>query len=223
MYCLAAAIASIGLGIAADQAIAQTRRCTGYSYDCSSDYYSRPVNTRVESGVVTTQSGIGLNIRSGPGLDFPIIDGAEDGAFLDITSSPVFADGYRWARVSTGGWVATDYISGDQDISLDEDCYRSTSYYNGNCVNGAGGPAQPTTRPVVSRPIPVNSESYIVAIPGSDRAKLTQLRRIIPNAFVDRARQGEFLNAGAYNNYDQAQSLSNLLQGYGFNARVLYR
>ncbi|NJL42153.1 MAG: hypothetical protein HC899_40110, partial [Leptolyngbyaceae cyanobacterium SM1_4_3] len=40
-------------------------------------------------GLVDTQSGLGLNIRSGPGLNYPVIGGADDGVALEVVGAPV--------------------------------------------------------------------------------------------------------------------------------------
>lgn len=61
-------------------------------------------------GVVITNSGIGLNVRSGPGLDYSRIGGAEEGSEVSTFGDVVYADGYRWDRAEGGGWVATNYL-----------------------------------------------------------------------------------------------------------------
>ncbi|MBM0741878.1 peptidoglycan-binding protein [Phormidium sp. CLA17] len=75
----------------------------------------------VDLGVVDTYSGIGLNVRSGPGLDYRRIGGLADGTVVDTYGQVVSYDhyGYSWQREAGGGWVATDYVS---------DYYEPTSY-----------------------------------------------------------------------------------------------
>lgn len=51
------------------------------------------------SGVVAT-NGSGLNIRSGPGLGYPVVGSLSNGAAVTITSS---SDG--WLQLASGGWV----------------------------------------------------------------------------------------------------------------------
>jgi uncharacterized protein YraI len=88
----------------------------GVSYDgieYYDDYYREvSFNDYNLGGNVSTNSGIGLNIRSGPGLDNSIVGGATEGAFVPTAESTVYADGYYWTRVSTGGWAASDYLDG---------------------------------------------------------------------------------------------------------------
>lgn len=76
---------------------------------------------------------------------------------------------------------------------------------------------------IQQRPVQVSisSGSYTVVIPGANNQLLNQIRQYVPGAFVDRARQGSFVNAGRYS-YDYAQSVSSLLRSKGFDARVVY-
>lgn len=79
-------------------------------------------------GYVYTNSGIGLNIRSGPGLGYYIIGGAPDGAFLyQDYETVVYNHGYAWTPLYTGGWVASDYTY---------EPYYPVSYYGGETYNG---------------------------------------------------------------------------------------
>jgi len=198
-------MATLGLGMMAQQSSAQVT------------YYQRPISATIDSGVVSTRSGIGLNVRSGPGLRFAVIGGAEDGNSLRLIGSPVFADGYRWQRVSTGGWVATDYVdsNGFVNVSLDNGCLRT--------ISACGGDSQVINPPVViDRPISVTSGPYVAAVPGGTPI-LSQVRRVVPNAQLDRAREGSFVNAGNFATYDGARALASYLRTNGFDARVIYR
>ncbi len=208
LYVLSLVMAAISLGIFAERSSAQVV------------YFERPIGTTIESGVVSTNSGIGLNVRSGPGLSFPIIGGADDGNFLRLVGSPVFADGYRWQRVSTGGWVASDFVSntGMVNISIGNNCLRT--------ISACGGDSETVvSRPISVRPIvisaPVAPGPYIAAVPGG-AATLNQVRRIVPSAQLDRAREGSFVNAGGFATHDGAQSMTALLRANGFDARVIY-
>jgi uncharacterized protein YraI len=77
----------------------------------------------VQLGYVDTNTGIGLNVRSGPGLDYRRIGGLEDGTVIETYGNVVDRYGYEWQRVDSGAWVATDYVNQD-------DYYEPTSYYN---------------------------------------------------------------------------------------------
>ncbi|HEY9907196.1 MAG TPA: SH3 domain-containing protein [Thermosynechococcaceae cyanobacterium] len=87
------------------------------------------------TGVVSTRSGIGVNIRSGPGLDYRRIGGASDGTSLDETSeNVVYRGGYAWSQIEGGGWVASEYLYEGQPVSYDpypEPEYQDVNVYNG--------------------------------------------------------------------------------------------
>ena len=92
------------------------------------------------TAVVGTNSGIGVNIRTGPGLDYRRVGGAPDGASLYETSeSVVYRDGYEWSRVEGGGWVASDYLHEGRNVSYypsdnhyaPEDDYQPVAAYSG--------------------------------------------------------------------------------------------
>lgn len=207
LYVLSAVIASISVGITANSSVAQT-------------YYPVPISTTNGDGYVLTSSGIGLNIRSGPGLGYSIIGGADDGEYLNLTGPSVDADGYRWQQIQPRGWVATEYIAGNASYP-GEPCYCNTT--------AVGGPAQPVQQAAI-RPISTtnpggvtNAGPYIVAVPGSDARTITQVRRLVGRGYVDRAREGNFVNAGNYSDYDTARALTHLLRSNGLDARVIYR
>lgn len=81
----------------------------------------------VALGVVDTYSGWGLNVRTGPGLDYRRIGGAPNGAELYTDGYDyVYRDGYRWEPVADGAWVATDYLSYDGGVP---EAYRHDYYY----------------------------------------------------------------------------------------------
>jgi len=203
---LGLAIASIGVGVSANQAIAQV-------------YYQRPISVIRTGGTVSTRSGIGLNIRSGPGLNYDIIGGADNGVTLDVAGVPAFADGYRWQRIIPRGWVATDYLAGGSvNVGFNRDCSRQISFPVDNCAGGPADPVQPIFRPISTS----QGGAYIVAVPGTNPVDLVQVRRVVPGAYFDRAREGSFINAGGYSSFEAANSLTYFLRNNNLNARVIY-
>ncbi len=87
-------------------------------------------------GYVVTNSGIGLNVREGPGLGYFVVGGAPDGAFLEQDyETVVYNDGYAWTPLYGGGWVAADYTveGGYSPVAYygDEGCGRPVAYYDG--------------------------------------------------------------------------------------------
>ncbi|MGI0488710.1 peptidoglycan-binding protein [Pantanalinema rosaneae CENA516] len=77
------------------------------SSDCYDDWDYSPVSSY--SGRVDTRSNIGLNVRSGPGLGYGVVDGYSEGSYVYSGGGPVYRDGYTWVETSNG-WVASDYL-----------------------------------------------------------------------------------------------------------------
>lgn len=97
----------------------------------------------VQLGFVETNTGIGLNVRTGPGLDYRRIGGLEDGTVIETYGNVIDRYGYEWQRVDSGAWVATDYVNYDDyytptsyhdDYYYDDysynDCYEEVSYHH---------------------------------------------------------------------------------------------
>lgn len=80
-------------------------------------------------GYVETNTGIGLNIRSGPGTDFRRIGGLEDGTVIETFGYPVERY-YNWQRVGEESWVATDYVTPYYETGYDpcDRDYEERSY-----------------------------------------------------------------------------------------------
>jgi peptidoglycan hydrolase-like protein with peptidoglycan-binding domain len=66
------------------------------------------------------------------------------------------------------------------------------------------------------------SRNYVVVVPGSYDT-LYRVNQHVSNAYVSKAKQGSYVNAGEFNKRDTAESRSKLLQSWGFDARVVYR
>jgi hypothetical protein len=156
-------------------------------------------------------------------LSFPIIGGADNGNFVPLAGPVRYADGYTWQQVNNnvGGWVAVNFINdGLVNVSWDNGCFQPVAYCNGN--NSSVQPIQPV--PPIYRPISTPQRGgYTVAVPGSDPSTIFQVQRLVPGAFVDVAREGRFVNAGGFSDYDSARSMSYFLRSQGLNARVIYK
>lgn len=65
---------------------------------------------------------------------------------------------------------------------------------------------------------------YIAAVPAkvNNQFLLSQVRQYIPNAFFINSGRGTYINAGAYQNRDSAESVSRYLRSQGIDSRVLY-
>lgn len=77
------------------------------SYDCYDDWDYYPVSSY--SGEVNTYTNVGLNVRSGPGLGYGVVDGYYEGDYVYAGGGPVYRDGYTWVETEDG-WVASDYL-----------------------------------------------------------------------------------------------------------------
>ncbi len=64
----------------------------------------------VSGGYVDTKGGVGLNVRSGPGLNYPIVGAVPDGRYLATVGGIVYSDGYAWEQLPDGSWVQSDYL-----------------------------------------------------------------------------------------------------------------
>lgn len=64
--------------------------------------------------------------------------------------------------------------------------------------------------------------SYVVVVPLRDQKTLLEVQRYIPNAIVADSRQGKYVNAGDFTSRSVAESRSNRLRSWGFDARVTY-
>jgi Putative peptidoglycan binding domain len=69
---------------------------------------------------------------------------------------------------------------------------------------------------------PAVTGPYVVVVPGGDAQRLSSVQAIVPNAVLDGAVQGTFINAGGYPNYSSAREVAGRLRGFGFDARVDY-
>jgi peptidoglycan hydrolase-like protein with peptidoglycan-binding domain len=74
------------------------------------DYYYSPSSYSRGGGYVDTYYNVGLNIRSGPGLDYYIEDAVPDGTYLHSVDGTVYRDGYAWEKLPDGSWFAADYV-----------------------------------------------------------------------------------------------------------------
>ena len=74
-----------------------------------------------EKAEVYSTGGDRLNLRSGPGLDFEIVDKLEMGELVTLLEGPHKSDGYAWWRVRNDegviGW-AVERVEGEQTLQL---------------------------------------------------------------------------------------------------------
>lgn len=88
----------------------------GYFYNgwVVADYIA-PVSGDFAIGDMVSVTTNGLNVRSGPGLDYGVIDGLDYGATGTVIDGPVLSDSNAWYQLAYGGsqsgWVAGAYLA----------------------------------------------------------------------------------------------------------------
>ena len=65
--------------------------------------------------------------------------------------------------------------------------------------------------------------SYVVVVPIRSEDTLSEVQQYIPRATPRNSKRGEYVDAGAFNNRNEAESRSYDLRSRGFDARVVYR
>ncbi len=68
----------------------------------------------------------------------------------------------------------------------------------------------------------VPSYPYITAVI-ADESQLASVRQFFPDAYVDRLRQGSFINIGSFGERSPAEARAHAARARGFSTRVLYR
>jgi peptidoglycan hydrolase-like protein with peptidoglycan-binding domain len=101
-----------------------------------------------------------------------------------------------------------------------EQAVRRFQRANGLMVDGVAG-RETLTALGIGSGSPGNSYVVVVPIRGDDT--LSEVRRYIPRATPKNSKRGEYVDAGAFNNRNEAESLSFQLRSRGLDARVAYR
>ncbi|MEH2141855.1 peptidoglycan-binding protein [Nostoc sp.] len=68
----------------------------------------------------------------------------------------------------------------------------------------------------------VANNPYRVIVPISNNDTLSKVQQYIPNAVKEQSNLGDYVNAGAFSDRAQAETLSKKLRSYGLDARVKY-
>ena len=136
----------------------------------------------------------------------------------------------RWfARVNSGGQAVLEFVDSNGNVLLSEQRISTVPLIvnipASDIPPGVDGPATSA-----------DLSPYIAAVFG-DQTTLEQLRRLydspqaprtiggqnLQEPFFESARQGRFINAGSFDNRDQASSVVSYLRSQGFDARLVYR
>ncbi|MEH2243371.1 peptidoglycan-binding protein [Nostoc sp.] len=76
--------------------------------------------------------------------------------------------------------------------------------------------------PVTNGNTLVANNPYRVIVPISNNDTLSKVRQYIPDAIAEQSNLGDYVNAGAFSDRAQAETLSKKLRSYGLDARVKY-
>ncbi|MBN3907126.1 MAG: peptidoglycan-binding protein [Nostoc sp. NMS1] len=68
----------------------------------------------------------------------------------------------------------------------------------------------------------VASNPYRVIVPISSNDTLSKVQQYIPNAVTEQSHLGDYVNAGAFSDRAQAETLTKMLRSYGLDARVKF-
>ncbi|NEQ24065.1 MAG: peptidoglycan-binding protein [Microcoleus sp. SIO2G3] len=101
-----------------------------------------------------------------------------------------------------------------------ERAVRQFQRANGLYVDGVAGRETLTALGIGSGS---SGNSYVVVVPIRGDDTLSEVQRYISGATRTDSKRGEYVNAGAFNNRDEAESLSYRLRSRGLDARVAYR
>jgi peptidoglycan hydrolase-like protein with peptidoglycan-binding domain len=101
-----------------------------------------------------------------------------------------------------------------------ERAVRQFQRANGLYVDGVAGRETLTALGIGSGS---SGNSYVVVVPIRGDDTLSEVRRYIPRATPKKSKRGEYVDAGAFNNRNEAESLSFQLRSRGLDARVAYR
>jgi peptidoglycan hydrolase-like protein with peptidoglycan-binding domain len=76
--------------------------------------------------------------------------------------------------------------------------------------------------PVTNGNTLVANNPYRVIVPISNNDTLSKVQQYIPNAVTEQSNLGDYVNAGAFSDRTQAETLTKLLRSYGIDARVKF-
>ncbi|MEH2119317.1 peptidoglycan-binding protein [Nostoc sp.] len=145
-----------------------------------------------------------------------------DGIFNDYTRESVIAFQQSSRLNSTGNvdwqtWQALGLNSSNVGNSAETNGYvlADTNRYALPPTNGYVVPETNGNTLVANNP-------YRVIVPISNNDTLSKVQQYIPNAVAEQSNLGDYVNAGAFSDRAQAETLSKKLRSYGLDARVKF-
>ncbi|MEH1949856.1 MAG: peptidoglycan-binding protein [Nostoc sp.] len=145
-----------------------------------------------------------------------------DGLFNDYTRQSVIAfqqysrinstgnvDWKTWEALGLNGSTGGNYTENNDYVLADTNRY-------------ALPPANDYVVPVTNGNTLVANNPYRVIIPISSNDTLSKVQQYIPNAIAEQSNLGDYVNAGAFSDRSQAETLTKKLRSLGLDARVKY-
>ncbi|WP_375473157.1 peptidoglycan-binding protein [uncultured Nostoc sp.] len=145
-----------------------------------------------------------------------------DGLFNNYTRQSVIAfqqssrinstgnvDWQTWEALGLNGSTGGNYTQNNNYVLADTNRY-------------ALPPANDYVVPVTNGNTLVANNPYRVIIPISSNDTLSKVQQYIPNAVTEQSNLGDYVNAGAFSDRAQAETLTKKLRSLGLDARVKY-
>ncbi|MEH2177139.1 peptidoglycan-binding domain-containing protein [Nostoc sp.] len=142
-----------------------------------------------------------------------------DGLFNDYTRQSVIAF-QQYSRINSTGnvdWQTWEALGLNGSVGS-----QNNDYVLADTNRYALPPANDNVVPVTNGNTLVANNPYRVIIPISSNDTLSKVQQYIPNAVAEQSNLGDYVNAGAFSDRAQAETLSKKLRSLGLDARVKY-
>ncbi|OYD99272.1 peptidoglycan-binding protein [Nostoc sp. 'Peltigera membranacea cyanobiont' 213] len=153
-----------------------------------------------------------------------------DGFFSDYTRDTVIAF-QQYSRINATGnvdwatWQALGLNSSTGGNYTEANSYASTpnnDYVAPQTYRSVLPPSSGYVVPVNNGNTLVASNPYRVIVPISSNDTLSKVQQYIPDAITEQSHLGDYVNAGAFSDRAQAETLTKKLRSLGLDARVKY-
>ncbi|MEH1815750.1 MAG: peptidoglycan-binding protein [Nostoc sp.] len=145
-----------------------------------------------------------------------------DGVFNDYTRQSVVAF-QQYSRINSSGnvdWQTWEALG--LNGSTGGNYTQNNDYVLADTNRYALPPANDYVVPVSNGNTLVANNPYRVIIPISSNDTLSKVQQYIPNAVTEQSNLGDYVNAGAFSDRAQAETLTKKLRSLGLDARVKY-